>query len=175
MTDKGDVLKFEDQAIEVVLEKRERSYSFGEPRTGPPFMALINQPAANLALNFAAVSDRLKDVVLSINDKKAIRDLIEAFEKTPPNQVIATYGRYTLDPYTSVQEGQVLVVNQNVVQQWVNSPAFAALSNAAVGMPEIVELLISFVDESTASVSYSIEQGGLQATSAAIVVKDHGG
>lgn len=161
---------FEDLAIEVNLDRRERSYSFGEPRVGGGFLA-ANAAIANPGAGFSAASNKLAAVVFSSGDKAAIRAVLDAFEKIPLNQVATTHGQYTLDPYTVVQDGTLAVIGQAEAQDLTNSATSGAFAAAAASPANIVEINISFTDERTASVQYSIEQDGHHALCAAILVR----
>jgi hypothetical protein len=153
----------EDVSLEFLLDERERSYSFGEPR-----FAAISRAPAGLTANFAAtVQPRLERIQTATDDMTEVRTLVADFENLPADKVVQSQGTLTTDPYVSIAEGKISSATKASVEQW-------AQQHPNVGQRDPVHfntLQILMIDERTASVQYHIEEGGKVAASALIAIK----
>jgi hypothetical protein len=163
-------LKLDDLAVEVVLERRERSYSFGEPRVGS--YATRDDKSAPTPTE---LENRIKNLDFLIADRKAIRSVIENFENLQPNDVLAAHGQITTDPYISIAEGEMTSVDQAVLTNWLNSNVFGEVSGEFGGALDFLSLNVVLIDESTATATYSIAQADLVGTSAVVLTKGSDG
>lgn len=162
----------QNEALDFELERTERSYAFGEPRVGS---VLFADRASTADVSRTSVRRRLQDVALDVEEKFAIRKLIETFEQLKPGEVVENHGRLTLEEYVSVAGGELLHVDRETVKEWIDSALYKKLSDPDATPAEIIELDVVMIDERTASCSYSIVQSGQTASSAAIVTKGDDG
>lgn len=156
----------EDVSVDVVLERRQRSYSCGEPRVnaGRPSVAAPR-------LRTAEIGQRTKDIVALDADRLAIRKVIESFETLPPDQVQKNHGVLTTDPYTSISDGDSVRVDLNAIKKWEAGSVFGTVSKQFTAPLQFLEMNIVLIDEKTAAATYTIEQGGVFGTSAVVLVK----
>ncbi|MEW8288250.1 MAG: hypothetical protein AB2697_19905 [Candidatus Thiodiazotropha endolucinida] len=164
--------RFQNEALEFDLERTERSYAFGEPRVGA---VLFGDRAQEPDISRTSVRRRLEDVAVDVEEKFAIRKIIEEFEQLHPDEVLDHHGKLTLETYTAVASGAVMQVDSESIKEWVASPLFKKLADRDAKPAEVIELDIVLTDERTASATYSIVQSGQTASSAAILVKGDDG
>jgi hypothetical protein len=160
MADSSSHKHDDDVSLEFLLDERERSYSFGEPR----FAAITGKPGLNFA---TAVQPRLDKILTATDDMTEVRKLVADFENLPPDKAVQSHGVLTTDPYVSIAEGKISSATKASVEQWTQQ-------HPNVGHRDPVHfntLQIAMIDERTASVQYHIEEGGKVAASAVIVVK----
>lgn len=160
----------EDLSFEIVLERRERSYSYGEPRVNH----LSGDVPATLDAN--QLAQRIAGLRNANPEHKAIRSVIEQFEKLAPSQVVNSFGTLTTAPYTSVAGGVTREVKLTDVQQWVQSNGYGqiqtAYGNPSPSVFEFTQLAIVLIDERTASATYTaIYDDGVAGTSTAILTR----
>lgn len=187
MTDEktAHISENEDVAFEIVLEKRERSYAYGEPRYHPLMataaLEALDDTAAMFNLTVPTEPEDVRQRILQIqayDDEVAeIRRVLEEFENLPAEEVLDTHGRLTTDPYTSIANGEAQSVDKAVIKQWVESDAFYAVQMAfgEGDRAEFNQLNIVLIDERTASAQYQIVQGGNTGSSAVIILKGEDG
>jgi len=172
-----DIKTADDLSLDVTLERRERSYSFGEPR-----MAHYGGRAAKQAINPKDTLERIRRLGTMYDEQLAIRDVIVAFERLSPDQVVEAHGKLTTDPYISVSEGVTNTVDIKRLREWVEGRAFEAIrkafGNTDPELAELTQLSITMVDEATAAVTYTMLYGKerMPGTSSVIVTRaDDGG
>jgi hypothetical protein len=174
-------VKFEDVSLEVKIERRERSFSCGEPRMRP-LAAGDDQKAGPAVFSAQGVNKRQGAIKSSLSDVTAIRQLIEEYERLPPDQVQQSLGRLTTSPYTSIANGIAMVVDDAAMKKWASSSYFTEALTAynkarnSVSDVSIEEINVLLIDERTGSVQYrtrEVVSGGATAygSSAAVVVK----
>lgn len=150
-----------DVSFDLVIERRERSYSFGEPRVGA-------------VLAFGDQSERLALATHAATEFE-IRTIVEQFENLPRNRVLESHGVLTTDPYVSVTGGQTMTVDRAAVEKWVQGEVFREARDQADCPATIVNFNATVVDSKTATAVYSIHQDGKMANSTVTVVKNDDG
>jgi hypothetical protein len=164
-------LVHEDVSVEVVLERRQRSYSCGEPRIRA--MAVARVP--DHAIEPAAIRKRIVAVADLVDERLTIRKLLEKFETLPISEVAAQHGKITTDPYTSIADGQAATVNGNAIDKWLRSELVKKLSGKYTTPLQFVDVNITLIDERTAAATYTILQGGVAGATSTILVKGNDG
>lgn len=173
MTARGDVLKnLKDVAVEVVIDRQERSYAFGEPRV----TATAALGATGADISPEAVAKRVAKLTGAdtVGDRIAIRKVVENFEHLKPTQVASSLGKLTLKTYTSIANGHVKRVDKAAVTEWMKSDVFRRLAAANRDKSDLLEFSVTLTDESTATATYTIAQGKSVGTSSVILIKEDG-
>jgi hypothetical protein len=158
-------VSFKDESTRVELEEVHLSFSYGEARP---------RRMGTLAFLAAAVP-KSKDEEL-----EAVHQVILSYETLPADKVEASLGDLTTDPYTSIADGLVNVIDMAAIRAWHASPDFANIKQKYHGSQPhavgITNFQASIIDESTASVNYSIVEelpdgSKVYGSSAAVLIK----
>lgn len=168
----------EDVSFDIQIERKERSYSFGEARAGGRnTMAALSKSAAtdrvSAAANIRKTAGRLES--LSGGDDGDIKQCISKYENAGPGDVLDQHGKVTLDNYTIVTNGEADSVSYDDTKQWVNSKEYKEICKMhPKEKVEFVNFNVSYTDDNTAAVNYSIKENDMVANCSAVVVKNDG-
>lgn len=186
--------EIEDIAFDIQLQRKERSYAFGEARsagalafhqeltldagftTNSPLintLTLIDTPVTSVKESEGQLSNKSLKTENGNDEVISIRNLVVQFENLKSSEVVEQHGKITLTEYTSISNGQVNIINLETLKKWVASQEFISLDKIhGSDKIDFVNFDVSLIDGKTASVNYSIFQSNTIAQSAIIAVKD---
>jgi hypothetical protein len=169
----------EDVSFDIQIERKERSYAFGEARAGGrATMRALSTSAAtdkiSAAANIKKTAGRLESLSSGGNDGD-IKQVISQYENAGPEDVLDQHGKITLDNYTIVTNGEADSVSYDDTKQWVNSKEYKEICKMhPKDKVELQNLNVSYTDDNTAAVNYSIKENDMTANCSAVVVKNGG-
>lgn len=176
-------VEHEDIAFEVRVERRERSFSCGEPRV----RSFADSPAAMDAKPnwFTASAVRPQATLSAADESASIRQVIENYEQLAPQNVESSLGELTTNPYVNVNNGVATTVDAEAIRRWQDSEAYKRAIerfNPGKAAPKVQldQFTIVLTDAHTASVQYHIREtladgSTHEGSSASILVKGQDG
>lgn len=169
----------EDVSFDIQIERKERSYAFGEARAGGRnTMAALSKSIATdrltAAANIRKTAGRLESLSTG-GDDGDIKDVISQYENASPEDVLDQHGKITLDNYTIVTNGEADSVSYEDTKKWVNSSEYKELCKMhPKDKVQFVNYNVAYTDDNTATVNYSIKENDMVANCSAVVVKNDG-